>query len=112
MKKKDPMVFHPSHYLQHGSGIEVIEVTEHLNFNQGNAVKYILRCEHKGKLIQDLEKAIWYLQREVVRIEKARISENDEATRASLSSSNEEVDYKHLATSSFWDTNTIKSEDL
>lgn len=59
------MVNHPSHYNK--GKFEVIEVIEdwNLNFNLGNAVKYISRCEHKGNKKQDLEKAVWYLQREL-----------------------------------------------
>ena len=36
-----------------------------LGFNTGNAIKYIARAMHKGKLTEDLEKAIWYLRREI-----------------------------------------------
>ncbi len=60
-------VGHPEHYNSHPSGIETIEITEHLNFCLGNAVKYILRCDLKGKPTEDLEKAVWYLKREIER---------------------------------------------
>ena len=58
-------VDHPSHY-NHGT-IEVIDAIEdwNLNFNLGNSIKYIARCEHKGHNKEDLEKAIWYLKREL-----------------------------------------------
>lgn len=61
-------VNHPSHY--NIGKIEVIEYIEDkgLNFNLGNAVKYISRAGHKGgpyEYIQDLEKAIWYINREI-----------------------------------------------
>lgn len=64
-KDKKEMVNHPKHY--NTGKFEVIEVIEdwNLNFNLGNAVKYISRCEHKGNKKQDLEKAVWYLQREL-----------------------------------------------
>lgn len=65
----DP-VNHPSHYTGHPSGIECIQVTEHMNFNLGNAVKYIWRCGEKGFQIQDLKKAAWYLEREIERLKK------------------------------------------
>ena len=65
----DP-VNHPSHYTQHPSGVECIEVTEHFNFNKGNAIKYIWRAGDKGNEIQDLEKAAWYCLREVERLKK------------------------------------------
>lgn len=60
----DDNVNHPSHYTWLG-GIEVIDVTEHMGFCLGNVVKYVLRADHKGEPIQDLEKAAWYLAREI-----------------------------------------------
>jgi hypothetical protein len=63
-------VNHPQHYTAHPSGIECIQVTEHMNFNLGNAMKYIWRAGSKGNTVEDLEKSIWYLQREIQRIEK------------------------------------------
>lgn len=59
----DPI--NPAHYRW--LPVEVIEITEHLDFCLGNAVKYILRCDHKGRPIEDLEKAVWYLRREIAR---------------------------------------------
>lgn len=64
-KATDP-VNHPSHYTWLG-GIEVIDITEHLGFCLGNVVKYVLRADHKGEPVQDLEKARWYLDREIQR---------------------------------------------
>lgn len=62
----------PSHYNQ--GKIEVIEVIEDwcLNFNKGNAVKYIARAGKKDHLceIEDLEKAVWYLEREIAMLKK------------------------------------------
>jgi hypothetical protein len=63
-------VNHPPHYLAHPSGIECIEVTEHMSFCVGNAVKYLWRADHKGKDIEDLRKAAWYINREIERREK------------------------------------------
>ena len=63
------MVNHPPHYTWMPSGIEVIQITEHMNFCLGNAIKYILRSEHKGKQIEDLKKAAWYINREIARLE-------------------------------------------
>jgi hypothetical protein len=60
----DP-VNHPKHYTDHPSGIECIQITEHMGFNLGNALKYIWRCDLKKDAIEDIEKAIWYLQREL-----------------------------------------------
>ena len=65
----DP-VNHPSHYMAHPSGVECIVVTEHMNFCLGNAVKYIWRAGEKGDLLEDLQKARWYLDREIERLSK------------------------------------------
>lgn len=62
----DP-VNHPEHYTDHPSGVECIQITEHMGFCLGNAIKYIWRADLKGNAIQDLEKAIWYIQRELER---------------------------------------------
>ena len=66
------LVNHPSHY--NCGKYEVIDVIEdwHLGFNLGNAIKYIGRCGHKDDPIQELEKAKWYVQREIDRIKKER----------------------------------------
>ncbi len=61
-------VNHPKHYTSSPSGVECIQVTEHMSFNLGNAMKYLWRASLKGKEKQDLEKAIWYLQRELGRL--------------------------------------------
>ena len=65
----EEQVNHPSHYQQ---GIEPIEVIESwdLNFNLGNVIKYTLRAPYKENMIQDLEKAKWYLEREIIRLKK------------------------------------------
>jgi hypothetical protein len=62
-------VEHPPHYNSHPSGIECITVTEHMNFNLGNAMKYIWRAGLKSDDdITDLEKSVWYVQREIARL--------------------------------------------
>lgn len=63
-------VNHPSHYNQ--GKFEVIDVIEdwNLNFNLGNAIKYIARCDYKGRPIEDLEKAVFYLNHEIERRKK------------------------------------------
>lgn len=66
MKLHDP-VNHPTHYTSHPSGIECIQITEHMGFNLGNAVKYIWRADLKENAIEDLEKAKWYLEREIAK---------------------------------------------
>lgn len=67
--KVDP-VKHPSHYTSHPSGVECLTITRHMNFNLGNAVKYIWRAGLKSKdPVQDLEKAVFYLQDEIRRLQ-------------------------------------------
>lgn len=58
-------VNHPPHYNQHPSGVEAIQVCEHMGFNLGNAMKYVWRADFKSNAIEDLEKAIWYIRREI-----------------------------------------------
>lgn len=64
-KDKVDMVNHPTHYTSHPSGVECIDITEHMNFNLGNALKYIWRADLKGESIEDLEKAEFYVKREI-----------------------------------------------
>ena len=59
------VVNQPKHYTEHPSGIECIQVTEHMGFNLGNAIKYIWRCDLKLDAIEDLKKAKWYIDREI-----------------------------------------------
>ena len=61
------MVNHPPHYTNHPSGVECIQITEHMNFCLGNAIKYIWRADLKGSTIEDLEKAVFYVQKEIKR---------------------------------------------
>ena len=70
--EKNDRVYHPSHYtwLKDLCGIEVIDITRHMDFDLGNAIKYILRNGHKSeegmsdneKAIEDLNKAIFYIK--------------------------------------------------
>lgn len=62
------LVNHPLHYTSHPSGVECITVTRHMNFNLGNAIKYIWRAGLKQNSIQDLEKAVFYLNDEIERL--------------------------------------------
>jgi hypothetical protein len=60
---------HPEHYNSHPSGIECIDVVEHMGFNLGNVVKYVWRADLKNGT-EDLRKAHWYLDREIAKREK------------------------------------------
>ena len=63
------MIDHPKHYNRGKfEAIDIIEALE-MNFNLGNAQKYLFRAGHKDDIIQDLKKALWYLDREVQRLE-------------------------------------------
>lgn len=66
--KHDP-VAHPKHYCSHPSGTEAIVLCEKMDFCIGNALKYLFRCGDKGYPKQDLEKCLWYLNRELKRRE-------------------------------------------
>lgn len=70
---QEEAVDHPSHYTAHPSGVECIDVVEHMTFNLGNAVKYVWRAGLKSKdILVDLRKAEWYIRREIGRIEKEK----------------------------------------
>lgn len=66
------IVNHPKHYNNNESGVECIDVVEWMTFNQGNAVKYLWRMFDKGDVIENLDKAIWYCQREKERLRKEK----------------------------------------
>ena len=65
-------VNHPPHYKV--GGIETIDFIEakSLGYNLGNVVKYVSRADYKGKLLEDLKKAQWYLNREIQTMEKSK----------------------------------------
>lgn len=68
----DP-VNHPEHYTQHPSGVECIQVVEHMTFNLGNAVKYIWRAGVKSPdPRQDIKKAMRYLEYELARLDRVK----------------------------------------
>lgn len=73
MKEHGPIgndpINHPKHYTSHPSGVECIQVTEHMGFNLGNAIKYLWRADLKNNATEDLEKARWYIDRELGRRE-------------------------------------------
>ena len=64
----DP-VNHPKHYTAHPSGVECIQITEHMNFCLGNVIKYVWRAGLKADAVEDLKKARFYLDREIARRE-------------------------------------------
>lgn len=69
MAENDPVS--PQHYQGFSNGAEVIDITEHLSFSRGNAIKYLARAGNKvgADELQDLRKALWYVNREIQRVE-------------------------------------------
>ena len=81
--KEDENVSHPSHYtwLKDKCGIEVIDITRHLDFDLGNTIKYVLRAGRKPIInenlsndflraaIQDLKKALFYINDKIDMLE-------------------------------------------
>lgn len=78
MENQHDPVNHPSHYTGHPSGVECIDVTQHYGFCIGNAIKYLWRAglkedagkDHIEKQIEDLQKSVWYINREIENIKK------------------------------------------
>ena len=69
---QEDKVNHPKHYTNHPSGIECIEITQHHDFCIGNAIKYLWRAGSEGAdtEVEDLEKAIWYINKKIELIKK------------------------------------------
>ena len=72
----------PEYYRGFSRGAQAIDITENLTFNCGNAVKYLARAGRtdgnvKGHILQDLQKAKWYLEREILRLERGKEAAND-----------------------------------
>lgn len=80
-EKKPEAVNHPSHYGGEQNPYEAIKVIEawSLGFCLGNCVKYISRAGKKDDIIQDLEKAKWYLQREIDKLKEKKIESDNTA---------------------------------
>ena len=76
---KNDVVNHPAYYTN--GNIEVIDFIEDkgLNFHKGNAIKYIVRAGKKNpeKEVEDLQKAVWYLSREILRLQSNPRQESD-----------------------------------
>lgn len=66
-------VEHPAHYNQYP--VEVIDLVEEMSFNGGNAVKYITRAPFKGKELEDLDKAMYYIKKEIKRVKRKKKKE-------------------------------------
>ena len=79
MTKIHDNVEHPSHYCSDPSGIECIQITRWRNFNIGNAIKYLWRngLKENNSNIQDLKKAVWYINDEIKRLEELNDKNNN-----------------------------------
>jgi hypothetical protein len=80
LKNMHDPVNHPKHYTEHPSGVECIEITEHMGFCIGNAIKYLWRAGLKGEQVEDLRKARWYIDREIARVLNGRKRNDEEKT--------------------------------
>lgn len=103
----DP-VNHPSHYNSHPSGVECIEITRHMNFNLGNATKYLWRAGLKGDAIEDLKKAVFYLNDEIKRREQA----NGKDRKKDAAGAGRAEPWLHVEKDSFESGATGKAEEL
>ncbi len=104
---------HPQHYNQ--GKYEAIDVIEDwkLNFNLGNAIKYIARCRFKRNKIEDLEKAVWYIEREIKNTKKD-ISSEEESTDEEEQKETEIVSCKKLIANTLFNMILMKKyiEDI
>lgn len=71
-KDDNEAVNHPRYYTQHPSGVECIDIIEHMPFNRGAIIKYVWRAGEKNDELEDLKKARWYVDREIDRVVKLR----------------------------------------
>jgi len=76
----------PKHYKLHPSGIECIDITEHMGFCLGNALKYIWRVDlkHNDGGIEDLRKAKWYIEKELnrrMKVDESKLLRNNNRQR-------------------------------
>lgn len=96
-------VNYPPHYRAHASGVECIEITEHMNFCLGNAIKYIWRAGLKKDAVEDLNKAVWYINREIKRVGTTKEKGSREFIRHQ---------YQESYRSSEWDFANLKEGSL
>lgn len=75
----EDIVNHPKWYTSDPSGIECIQITRWRNFNIGNAIKYLWRngLKENNSNIQDLKKAVWYINDEIKRLEEINAKTNN-----------------------------------
>ncbi len=97
----DDPINYPKHYTSHPSGVEQIEITEHMSFCLGNAIKYIWRAGLKDATaegeVEDLRKAVWYLNREIARLGKIPLPQVDSHVQIRVSGVSYPVDVEDLS---------------
>lgn len=73
----DNIVNNPPHYTGFSNGAQVVDITENLPFNRGSAIKYLARAGKKNadRELEDLKKALWFVAREIERVEKSEKKE-------------------------------------
>lgn len=67
--RESDAVNHPAHYTWLPGGLEVIDITKNFGFVRGNALKYLFRADFKGRTVEDLKKARWYVDYEIKQLE-------------------------------------------
>ncbi|WP_333745400.1 DUF3310 domain-containing protein [Streptomyces sp. IBSBF 2950] len=67
--RENDVVNHPAHYTWLPGGLEVIDITKNFGFVRGNALKYLFRADFKGRTVEDLKKARWYIDYEIKQLE-------------------------------------------
>ncbi|WP_406153597.1 DUF3310 domain-containing protein [Streptomyces anulatus] len=68
-REEGDVVNHPAHYTWLPGGLEVIDITKNFGFVRGNALKYLFRADFKGRTVEDLKKARWYIDYEIKQLE-------------------------------------------
>lgn len=71
IRSTNDQVNHPKHYTSDPSGVECLQIVRHRNYNIGNAIKYLWRAglKNEDKHVEDLKKAIFYINDEIKRLE-------------------------------------------
>ena len=96
MTERDPI--NPSYYQGFSNGAQVIDISEHLTSNGGQALQYIARScrldgNNKGDVVENLEKAKWFLDREIERVEHH--ARHDEALSRTATELQERINQMH-----------------
>ena len=102
------MINHPPHYTSHPAGIECIDVIEWFPANIACAMKYLWRAGLKGDASEDLQKAVWYVSREIQRLEKTKMGEKQEVEVTEVYEDEDGATVAHTTTTIDSDTTEIE----